>query len=124
MNLFEPLFLLLGLVASVALVVAAVRRVRGDRKGARRVLRRLTLGGATYFAVVIATSLLVPQRVYRVGDQQCFDDWCITVSGARWTSQPSGERYEVTLQLSNRARRMPMGERGTVVYLVDAQGQR
>ena len=35
-----------------------------------------------------------------------------------------GTRYEVSLRLSNRAKRVPMGEKGTVVYLTDAEGRR
>ena len=37
---------------------------------------------------------------------------------------PRAGRYDVSLRLSNRARRVPMGEKGTVVYLVDGQGRR
>lgn len=127
MTIFEPLFVLLALAAGVALVVAAVRRIRGKRPEARRIVGRLAVGVATYVAVVAVTSFFVPRREYGVGDPQCFDDWCITVVGAHWTDvadEPGDERYEVALRLSSRARRMPMGERGTVVYLTDEQGHR
>jgi hypothetical protein len=124
MNIFEPLFLLLVLVTVITLLTAAVFAVRGKSARAGRILRRLGLGAGVYFAIVIAVSMFNPQRVYRVGDTQCFDDWCIEVVGAQWTSAPAAGRYEVTLRLSNRARRVPMGEKGTVVYLTDAQGRR
>jgi hypothetical protein len=123
MTIFEPLFLLLVLVTASTLVTVVVFAVRGRTARAVRILRRLAIGAAVYFAVVIATSLLVPRRDYRVGDMQCFDDWCITVVDARRTAEPRSG-YDVTLRLSNRARRVPMGESGTVAYLIDSLGHR
>ncbi len=120
MNIFEPLFLLLVLVTVVTLIATGVLAVGGKFARAGRTLRRLGIGAGVYFAIVIAVSIFNPQRVYRVGDTQCFDDWCIEVAGAQWIGAPAAGRYEVTLRLSNRARRVPMGEKGTVVYLIDA----
>jgi hypothetical protein len=124
MNIFEPLFLLLVLVTVITLITTAVFAARGKCARAGRILRRLGIGAGVYFVIVITVSIFNPQRVYRVGDTQCFDDWCIQVVGAQWTGAPAVGRYEVTLRLSNRARRVPMGEKGTVVYLLDAQGRR
>src|SRR6185369_8807463 len=118
LNIFEPLFLLLVLVTLITLIATAVCAARGQFARAGRILRRLGLGAAVYFAIVITVSVFSPQRVYHVGDTQCFDDWCIQVVGAQWTATPTAGRYEVTLRLSNRAKRRPMGEKGTVVYLV------
>jgi len=124
MNIFEPLFLLLVLVTIVTLITAAVFALRGKFARSGRMLRRLGIGAGVYFAIVISVSIFNPQRVYHVGDTQCFDDWCIEVVGAQWTGAPTTGHYEVTLCLSNRGRRVPMGEKGTVVYLLDAQGRR
>jgi hypothetical protein len=124
MNLFEPLFLILVLVTLATVLTAVVCAVRGQIGRAGRILRRLLIGAAVYFAVVIAVSIVSPRRVYAVSDPQCFDDWCITVVAAQWTEAPPAGRYEVTLRLSSRAQRVPMGEKGTVVYLTDAAGRR
>jgi hypothetical protein len=124
MNVFEPLFLLLALVTFVLLLTAAGFAAAGQPARAGRILRRLGMGAGIYFAAVIAGSLVSPRRVYQVGDTQCFDDWCLAVDAAHATGTPPAARYEVTLRLSNRARRVPMGEKGTVVYLTDAQGRR
>ena len=86
--------------------------------------RRLAVGATIYFAIVIAVSLVTPRREFRVGDTQCFDDWCIAVVEAHRAESPPATSYDVTLRLSNRARRVPMGEKGTVVYLTDAQARR
>ena len=68
MNLFEPLFLLLALVTLGTLVTVAVCAMRGQRARAGRIVRRLGIGAAAYFAVVIAASILEPRRAYRLGD--------------------------------------------------------
>ena len=91
---------------------------------AGRILRRIGVGAAVYLAAVIVVSIVNPRRVYRVGDTQCFDDWCIAVTEAHRAPTSAGTGYEVAMRLSNRARRMPMGEKGTVVYLTDGQGRR
>jgi hypothetical protein len=124
MNLFEPLFLLLALVTVITLVTATAFGVGGRWARAGRILRRLGIGAAVYFAVVIAVSIVSPRRVYRVGDTQCFDDWCIAVVEAHRAAAPADAAYEVVLRLSNRAKGVPMGEKGTVVYLTDARGRR
>ena len=124
MSVFEPLFLLLVLVTGFTLVTALAFLVRGKFARAVRIGRRLAVGATIYFAIVIAVSLVTPRREFRVGDTQCFDDWCIAVVEAHRAESPPAASYDVTLRLSNRARRMPMGEKGTVVYLTDAQGRR
>jgi hypothetical protein len=124
MNSFEPLFLLLALVTLATLVTSAIFLVSGRAARAGRILRRLAIGAALYFAVVILASIVSPRTTYRVGDTQCFDDWCITVAAAGRPAAPPDTAYDVRLTLSNRARRVPMGEKGTVVYLVDAAGTR
>jgi hypothetical protein len=124
MNVFEPLFLLLVLATVFALITAASWAIRGQLARAGRILQRLGIGAALYFAVVIAVSIVSPRRVYHVGDNQCFDDWCIAVVDAQRAETLQATRYEVRLRLSNRARRAPMGEKGTVVYLRDRQGRR
>lgn len=124
MNVFEPLFLLLALVTVITIITAAAFVVSGRLARAGRILRRLAIGGAVYFAIVIVMSVVSPRREYHIGDAQCFDDWCITVVGAKRIEASPASAYEVALRLSNRARRTPMGEKGTVVYLTDASGHR
>jgi hypothetical protein len=122
MTLAEPAFLLLALAAVVSLLAAGGLALAGRTRRAVRILRRLGLAAGLYFAVVILVSVVSPRRTYHRGDTQCFDDWCIAVVGSG-QDRPD-DYYTVTLRLSNRARRMPMGERGTVAYLVDDGGHR
>ena len=124
MNVFEPLFLLLLLIAIGTLLTAAVLAVAKKTARAGRLLKRLGVGAAIYMCVVITVSAVQPRREYPTRENQCFDDWCIAVVGAERVPASTGSAYEVSLRLSNRGKRRPMGERGTVAYLVDNLGKR
>ena len=124
MNVFEPLFLLLVLVTIITLLTAAVLAVAGRTSRAARLLKRLAACVAVYMGIVIGVSAIGPRQEYPLGQRQCFDDWCIAVVEAQRMPTSSGSSYEVSLRMSNRGRRRPMGEKGTVAYLVDAQGHR
>ena len=125
MTIFEPLFLLLALVTLVSLLTALVRLARGQAARAGRIVLRVAVGALVYFVAVAAVSIVTPRRVHRIGEAQCFDDWCITVADVQRTPVSSGGSvYDIGMKLSSRARRVPMGEKGTVVYLTDGQGRR
>lgn len=126
MTIFEPIFLVLALVAVGTLLTAAILALSGAWRRALRILRRLAIGIAVYLAVVILVSLFVPPRPYQLHELRCFDDWCITINGALRHPSPTfpGSNIMVSLRLTNRARGTAMGEKGTVVYLVDEDGHR
>lgn len=123
MNVFELLFLGLATVALVTLLTIAALAVTGRLARAGRLSLRLAIGVAVYLAVVAVTSALLPRRELHVGDVQRFDDWCLTVEGAQRAGE-ARDVLEVRLRLENRSRGTPMGEKGTVAYLVDAQEHR
>jgi hypothetical protein len=124
MTVFEPLFFLLVLASVLTLLTVAIAALRGQRERALRILRRLAVGACAYFAVVLLVALVTPQKVYGVGDPQCFDDWCITVVDAKGTPGPSTVSWTVTLRVSSRARRVAQAEKGAAVYLTDARHRR
>lgn len=124
MNLFELLFRGLALMA-VALLARVVRQaVAGSWVAARRLARRLAIGVAIYLGIVIVVSIFSQRLEYRVGDRQCFDDWCFTVSAVARRADGARDVVRVDLTLTNLARGTAMGERGTVVYVVDDEGHR
>jgi hypothetical protein len=126
MNIFELLFLLLAIIAIGTVLTAVILTGFGAWRRALRILRRVAIGAAAYLAIVVLVSLFVRPREYQLHEPRCFDDWCITVNGAiRHPSPPfQGSNIMVSLRLANRARGSPMGEKGTVVYLVDEDGHR
>ncbi len=121
MTIFEPLFILCFLATVATLIVAAVSAIRGNGARALASLKKLGICAVVYFAAVFVVGAASQRKVYRVGEMQCFDDWCITVTGATRTGPRT---IEVALLLSSRAKRRPMGEKGTVGYLVDSEGRR
>jgi hypothetical protein len=123
MTLFDLLFLGFFFTTVVMLVAAAVSALRRRRARATALLRWLGTFVAAYLGVVILVSLVSPRRVLDVGDEQCFDDWCIAVTDVRREPSGAGVRYALTLRVSSRARRRPQRERGIGVYLMDDRGR-
>lgn len=124
MNYYEPLFLLLLLTAVVTLLTAAGFAIAGRFARAGKTLGRLGIGAVVYMTIVIGVTLFSTRQVFQVGEQRCNEDWCITVTDWRRGTGDAATEVEISLRLSSRARRVPMGEKGTVIYLVDARGRR
>jgi hypothetical protein len=123
-SIFDLLFIVSFLATIVTLLTAAWFAIRGRGARALAVLRRLGLCAAAYLGIVVLASLFWPRTVLRVGDPQCFDDWCMAVQSA--ARQPAGDRvvYTVALRLSSRARGVSQRENDVAVYLADDRGRR
>lgn len=124
MSLFDLLFLVVFFATIFALVLAVWAALRGRRARAGALLRRIGIFVALYLGVVILVSLLSPRRVVQVGEDQCWDDWCLTITNVQRTPIENGSRYVVTIRLFSRARRAAQRGRGTQVYLMDDRGRR
>jgi hypothetical protein len=120
----DLLFIVLFLTAVFSLLTAAGFAVRLRFGRARRILFRLLVCAGAYMAVVIAVSGIAPRRTVRLGDSQCFDDWCVVVAGFRRAPEDRQIRYTVDLRLFSRARRISQRENNVAVYLTDARGRR
>jgi len=124
MSLFDLLFILLFLLMLASLLWAASCAVRGQFDRAGRVIVRILLAAAVYIAIVIVFSAILPRRTANLGEQRCFDDYCVSVDAFTRNPQGSGVEYTVNLRLSNRALRGSEREKNLVMYLTDAQGRR
>ncbi|MGC2662201.1 MAG: hypothetical protein WA324_29925 [Bryobacteraceae bacterium] len=120
MTIFDLFFIVCLLTALAVLFLATVAAAQGRWPEVLTKVRKLSICATIYMGAVLAVSLAFPRKIYRVGDTQCFDDWCIAVQDAARTA----ESVRVDLRLSSRAKRVPQGEKGTVVYLIDANGHR
>jgi hypothetical protein len=122
--IFELLFILIVLSSVIALVTAAIQAVRGRSRSALRILRVIAVSLAVYFAICCLSTVLTPRRVLAIGDPQCFDDWCIELSGA--TKTPAGPivTYQTSIRIFSRAQRVAQRENGAAVYLEDDRGVR
>jgi hypothetical protein len=87
-------------------------------------LRRCGICVGVYLSSVVLASAFWPRTVLQVGDQRCFDDWCITVENVSRRPVQRGVNYLVSLRLSSIARRVTQRENNVVVYLTDHRGRR
>jgi hypothetical protein len=122
--IFELLFILILLSSLVALVTAAVQAVRGRPRKALRILGVLAASLAVYFTICCLFTALTPRRVLTIGTPQCFDDWCIELSGATKTAAGSTVTYQTSIHIFSRAQRVTQRENGVVLCLEDDRGIR
>jgi hypothetical protein len=124
-TIFDLLVIALFFTAIGTLFVAAVLAVRGRWARALGLLRSLAACAVAYVGIVYAATALSKEAVLRVGDPQCSDDWCIAVESVNRTPMEAVARYDVTLRIFSRARRVSQREMGARdVYLVDSQWKR
>jgi hypothetical protein len=121
---FELLFIAVLLGAVATLGGAVVQAFRGRLRQSIGLVALACLSLAIYIGIVILVSLVSPQRVVRIGDLRCSDEWCIAVMGVRRSPVPGGTEYSVAFQLSSRARGVSQRENGVVVYLMGSTGRR
>lgn len=131
MQLFDLVFIACCLFVIASFLLSGWLTVRRRPKAALLSLTWLVAFVAVYLAVVIIVALLTPQRVFQISATRCFDDWCISVEGAKSVTSVGtnvhpvrGRFLLVTLRVSSRARRVRQSEPYTQVYLVDAAGNR
>jgi hypothetical protein len=133
MTLFDLLFIAIFLT-SVALVLRSLYLVlRGRRERAVRILA--WWGGflVVYLGIEMGVSLTTPQRVLQMGEDRCFDDWCLVVDGVRLApsigqgegaARAQGVFYIVTIRVSSRAKRVSQRAPDSKVILTDRQEKR
>ena len=100
MTIFDLLFIIVVFAAVVTLVVALATVLRGRLKQAVRVLAIYGVCAALYLGAVVAVSLASPQRVWALGEDRCYDDWCIAVDDVARSALPTGVEYTVILRVS------------------------
>lgn len=124
MTIFDLLFILLVFASVGALLAAAVAAIRGRGGRALAILRRLGICAVVYLAMVAVVGWRSPQRVLRVGDPWCFDDWCLSVESVSRTPAGPEVAYTVSLRLFSEARRVSQRAKGAWIYLIDEHGNR
>jgi hypothetical protein len=124
-TVFDLLVIVLFFTAIGTLIAAAVLTVRGRGARALGLLRKLAVCTLVYIGIVYAATALSKEIALHVGEPECDDDWCITVENAKRTPIKAITRYDVTLRIFSRARRVAQREMGARdVYLVDSEWRR
>jgi hypothetical protein len=120
MSIFDLLFIVLFLASVVTLLTVLVMAVRGRGARALRVLGIFAVCAAVYLGVVFTTALAAPRLVIPMGQDRCFDDWCIAITHA----DHDGPLYRIAIRLSSHAGRVSQREKGLQVYLTDDHDRR
>lgn len=133
MTIFDLVFVVVFLATVVVLVTVLVQALRRRPTRAARLLAVYGVFLALYLGIVVAVSLATPQRFLDMGEDRCFDDWCVAVESVDTTSvlgqgdqvtKANGTFFVVTLRLSNHARGRAQRAASAAVYLRDDQGRR
>jgi hypothetical protein len=121
--------LLLGLVGwtGIGALGVAVSLRRGERQRVRRGVAWLAGVWIIYLCVLTGVSLRQRQRIVAIGEPQCFDDMCFTVTGMQempgFLIRDGRRLVRVSVQVTNRGRKA-QSEGLIRAYLVDGQGRR
>jgi len=124
MSVYDLIFLLGVLSSAVTLVCVAVRALRGRGSRALRLLRNYAIWVGVYLAVSVGLAAVERQRIIRLGDPWCFDDWCLTAQNVNRSTGGDQAVYKVDLLISSRARRVTQRAKGAWIYLIDEHGHR
>jgi hypothetical protein len=121
--------LLLGLVGwtAIGVIGVGVSARRGEGERVRRGVAWLLGVWVVYVSVVIGVSLGRGQRVVAIGEPQCFDEMCFTVTRVEevpgFLIRDGRRLLRVSVQVRNQGRKA-QGDRLIRAYLVDGQGRR
>jgi hypothetical protein len=121
--------LLLGLVwwTAIGVLGVGVSARRGERQRVRRGIAWLIGVWVIYLCVLIGVSLVQRRRVLSIGEPQCFDEMCFTVTGVEevpgFLIRDGRRLVRVTVQVTNKGKKAQ--REGLIqAYLVDGQGRR
>jgi hypothetical protein len=120
--------LLLGLVGwtAIGVVGVGVSQWRGERQRVRRGVAWLVGVWLVYCCVLVGVSLAQKQRVVAIGEPQCFDEMCFTVTKVEevpgFLIRDRRRLVRVSVRVTNQGRK-PQSEGLIWAYLVDAKGR-
>jgi hypothetical protein len=100
----------------------------GERAKALRHLGWIFGIWAAYLAVLMGASLMQPQKIVTMGQNQCFGDVCFAVTSVEevpgFLVHDGSRLVRVSVRVSNRGREGNRTDRRVQAYLLDAQGRR
>ncbi len=125
MTPYDLLFILVVLTAAITAIAAFVIALGGKFLRAFKLLTIAATILALYVACVyLATASSSPRLIAR-NTPFCNDDWCLSVQAVTRNSEAVFTRYDIALNISNRARGRAQRENSASdVFLEDSKGNR
>jgi hypothetical protein len=123
-SIFDLVLIASVLLSIATLAAAGLVAAVGRFRFAWQILRTWGIGVAVYLGIVVIVSLFTKPRLLAIGEDACFDDWCIAVEHIDKAQAGRLQKYSVTFRLSSRARRVSQRERNLETYLRDDRGSR
>ena len=128
MSLRELLLIALVGWTAIGAIGVTISLVRGERAKGLRHLGWIAGVWATYLAVLMAFSLLQPQKTVAMGQDQCYDEMCFAVTGVEelpgFLIHDGSRLVRISVRITNHARGRTESEKLIRAYLVDGQGRR
>lgn len=122
MTIFDLVFLAAALASIVTILCILALLVRRRWFSAARLAIGWAACVVVYVVVGLAISYVRPQKLVRIGEAWCFDDWCMQVDQAGRSANSTN--YDVQLHIFSRALRVSQRAKGAWIYLVDDRGRR
>jgi hypothetical protein len=133
MTIFDLVFLGSVVGCGLALIVALLALVRRRWSAARRTLIGLSCYLLLYALALVSVAALSPQRALTMGQERCFDDWCLAATHA--AQQPAvgvaplvvtaqGRFVVVTVRVTSHAKAISQRALDVQLYLLDGAGRR
>ena len=119
MTVFDLLFIAVFSGTIGALAASVYFLVRGRYRHAGRIAGGLSGFLAIYLLIVVLVALATPQRFLALGEDQCFDDFCVAVM----RSEIKDGHCRVIVRVSSRAKRRVQRAPDAAVYLIDSAGR-
>jgi len=124
MTLYELIFILLFLGSVISLLLNAFLRRRG---AFRQILVALASVWGAYLTILAVSDVLSSQKVFRVGEEQCFDEMCFAVTDVQTmpiqvlnpSATTASRLYVVKIRVTSHARDRAQAEGGLRVRLYD-----
>ena len=113
-----------ALAVVILVLTSAGMLAFGNFRGMARTLRAFVGLVAVYVVVLIAVSLLPPQKIGRAGQAYCMDIWCIGIEKVSPMPARNEIAYKVDVRLFSDASTVKTSFKGFSLFLVDERGRR
>ena len=126
MTLYELVFILLFLGSVVGLLLSALLLLR-SKAVSRKILVALASVWGVYLVILAVTDVLSSQKIFKMGEDQCFDEMCFGVADVQtMPSQPfdssvttASALYIVKIRMTSHSRGRAQAEGGLRGRLYD-----